>query len=122
MCFACGPENSIGLKIRFELADGMCTGEFRPNRNHVGYENTVHGGIIFAALDDVMANVLYLQHIKAHTARCEIRYRRALAVGETIFLKGWIDSRRKRLILLKGEARLADATLIADCEASFMTA
>jgi acyl-coenzyme A thioesterase PaaI-like protein len=122
MCFACGVENSIGLKIRFELVDGVCTGEFRPNHNHVGYENTVHGGIIFAALDDVMANVLYLQNIKAHTARCEIRYRRALAVAETIFLKGWIDNRRKRLILLKGEARLADATLVADCEASFMTA
>jgi acyl-coenzyme A thioesterase PaaI-like protein len=122
MCFACGPDNPVGLKIRFELEDGKCTGEFRPGVNHVGYENTVHGGIIFSALDDVMANVLYLQHIKAHTARCEIRYRRALAVDEVLFLEGWIESRRKRLILLKGEARLADGTLVADCEASFMTA
>jgi len=80
----------------------------------------VHGGIIFSALDDVMANVLYLQDIKAHTARCEIRYRQALAVGESIYLKGWIESRRKRLVLLKGEARLADGTLVADSEASFM--
>jgi acyl-coenzyme A thioesterase PaaI-like protein len=122
MCFACGPENPVGLQIRFILTDGICTGEFRPTVNHVGYENTVHGGIIFSALDDVMANVLYLQNIKAHTARCEIRYRQALAVGDTIFLKGWIDNRRKRLVLLKGEARLADGTLIADTEASFMTA
>jgi acyl-coenzyme A thioesterase PaaI-like protein len=122
MCFACGPENPVGLQIRFVLAEGICTGEFRPTVNHVGYENTVHGGIIFSALDDVMANVLYLQNIKAHTARCEIRYRQALAVGNTIFLKGWIESQRKRLVLLKGEARLADGTLIADSEASFMTA
>jgi acyl-coenzyme A thioesterase PaaI-like protein len=121
MCFACGPDNPVGLQIRFVLKDGVCTGEFRPNGNHVGYENTVHGGIIFSALDDVMANVLYLQNIKAHTARCEIRYRRALAVGETILLKGWIASERKRLIVLRGEARLADDTLVADCEASFMT-
>jgi acyl-CoA thioesterase FadM len=69
-----------------------------------------------------MANVLYLQNIKAHTARCEIRYRQALAVGDRIFLRGWIDNRRKRLVVLKGEARLADGTLIADAEASFMTA
>lgn len=122
MCFACGPENPVGLHIRFALIEGICTGEFRPTANHVGYENTVHGGIIFSALDDVMANVLYLQNIKAHTARCEIRYRQALAVGDTIFLKGWIENQRKRLILLKGEARLADGTLIADSEASFMTA
>lgn len=121
MCFACGPDNPIGLRIRFALAGGICTGEFTADRNHVGYENTVHGGIIFSALDDVMANVLYLQDIKAHTARCEIRYRKALEVGQPVRLRGWIESERKRLILLRGEARLAgDDSLVADCEASFM--
>ncbi len=122
MCFACGTDNPIGLKIRFELdADGRCVGAFTANENHVGYENTVHGGIIYAALDDVMANVLYLQRKKAHTARCEIRYRRPLEVGQTVDLFGWIESERRRLVVLKGEARLRDGgDLVADCEASFM--
>jgi len=121
MCFACGPDNPIGLQIQFELHDGQCQGRFTPTENHVGYENTVHGGIIYAALDDVMANVLYLQKVKAHTARCEIRYRRALEVGQSIVLTGWIESEKRRLIVLKGEARTADGeVLIADCEASFM--
>lgn len=121
MCFACGPDNPIGLKIRFSLHDGICTGEFTAGENHVGYENTVHGGIIFSALDDVMANVLYLQDIKAHTARCEIRYRKALQVGKPVVLSGWIENERRRLIMLKGEVRLAsDNSLVADCEASFM--
>ena len=123
MCFACGVENPIGLRIDFTLENERVTAQFTPNENHVGYENTVHGGIIYSALDDVMANCLYLQKIKAHTARCEIRYRQALEVGQTITLNGWIENRRRRLVLLKGEARLAsDDTLIADCEASFMIA
>ncbi len=121
MCFACGPENPIGLQIRFSLDDGICRGRFTAGENHVGYRNTVHGGIIYAALDDVMANVLYLQNIKAHTARCEIRYRQPLEVGQEVLLKGWIDVQRRRLVVLKGEARLAEGdALIADCEASFM--
>lgn len=121
MCFACGPDNPIGLKINFSLDDGICTADFTADENHVGYENTVHGGIIFSALDDVMANVLYLQNIKAHTARCEIRYRKALEVGQPVSLRGWIENERKRLIVLKGEVRLAsDDSLVADCEASFM--
>ena len=121
MCFACGPDNQIGLQINFALEDGVCSGGFTANKNHVGYENTVHGGIIFAALDDVMANVLYLQDIKAHTARCEIRYRKALEVGQPIRLRGWIESKRRRLIVLRGEARLAsDDSVVADCEARFM--
>lgn len=121
MCFACGQDNPIGLRIRFELNDGRVTAQFTANENHVGYENTVHGGIIYSALDDVMANVLYLQNMKAHTARCEIRYRRPLEVGQTVNLTGWIESERRRLIVLKGEARLADSDdLVADAEASFM--
>ena len=123
MCFACGPDNPIGLKIRFDMKDGRCTGQFTANENHVGFENTVHGGIIYSALDDVVANVLYLQDIKAHTARCVIRYRKALEVGETINLSGWIDTKRRRLVVLKGEARTAEGdVLIADCESSFMLA
>jgi acyl-coenzyme A thioesterase PaaI-like protein len=123
MCFACGPDNPIGLQIKFEMKDGQCTGIFTPGPSHVGYENTVHGGIIYSALDDVMANVLYLQERKAHTARCEIRYRKALEVGQTIKLTGWIERERRRLVVLKGEARLtADDSLVADSEASFMLA
>ena len=123
MCFACGPDNPIGLRIRFHFDGEFCTGEFTATENHVGYENTVHGGIIFSALDDVMANVLYLQNIKAHTARCEIRYRQALEVGQKIRLRGWIEMEKRRLIVLKGEAVLADSGKpVADCEASFMKA
>lgn len=121
MCFACGIDNPIGLRIKFTLQGERVTAQFTPNENHVGYKNTVHGGIIYAALDDVMANCLYLQDIKAFTARCEIRYRKPLNVGQTINLTGWIENRRRRLVTLKGEARLADGDdLIADCEASFM--
>jgi acyl-coenzyme A thioesterase PaaI-like protein len=123
MCFACGPDNPIGLRIRFQMDGGVCTGEFTPEETHVGYRNTVHGGIIYSALDDVMANVLYLQEKKAHTAKCEIRYRKALEVGQTIKLTGWIENERRRLVVLRGEARtVLDDVLIADCEASFMLA
>jgi hypothetical protein len=49
MCFACGPANPIGLQIRFTILDGKCHGQFTANENHVGFENTVHGGIIATA-------------------------------------------------------------------------
>lgn len=121
MCFACGPDNPIGLKIRFALEGDVCVAEFTPGPEHVGWEDTVHGGILYAALDDVTANVLYLNGRKAHTARAEIRYREAARVGETLRLKGWIDSEKGRLVRLRGEARRAsDDGLVADTLASFM--
>lgn len=121
MCFACGQANPIGLKIRFDFDGEFCTAEFTPNENHVGFQDTVHGGIIYTALDDVTANILYQQGRKAHTAKCEVRYRHPSRVGEKLLLKGWIESERRRLVLLKGEIRRAsDAVVVAECESSFM--
>ena len=121
MCFACGQDNPIGLRIEFELQGDECTARFTPGPNHVGFSDTVHGGIIYSALDDVMANLLYLRGVKAHTARCEIRYRRALRVGEELVLSSRIETERRRLVVLKGEARLAESgDLVADATASFM--
>ena len=121
MCFACGKDNPIGLRIEFHIDGDVCTAEFTPDANHVGWEDTVHGGIIYSALDDVTANVLYKKGLKAHTARCEIRYRKAARVGETLQLKGWIEKQKGRLVVLKGEARRkADDAVVADCDARFM--
>ncbi len=121
MCFACGQDNPIGLRISFNVEGNECTAEFTPNQNHVGWEDTVHGGILYSALDDVTANVLYKNRRKAHTARCEIRYRRPVRVGETLLLRGWIEKEKGRLVLLRGEARRkSDDIVVADCESKFM--
>lgn len=121
MCFACGIDNPVGLKIRFDVQGDECTAEFTPNENHVGFSDTVHGGIIYTALDDVTANILYQQGRKAHTAKCEIRYRQPARVGEKLMIKGWIETERRRLIILKGEIRRAsDDVVVAECESSFM--
>ena len=121
MCFACGKDNPIGLKIDFSFDGEFCSGEFTGQEHHVGWQSAIHGGIVYSALDDVMANVVYLQGRKAHTAKCEIRYRKPLQVGETILLKGWVEKEKGRLVILKGEARRkSDGVLVADCESSFI--
>jgi acyl-coenzyme A thioesterase PaaI-like protein len=122
MCFACGPDNPIGLHIEYTVDDDeVCTAEFTPGRNHLSWENTVHGGIIYSALDDVTGNIPYARGVIAHTARCEIRYRRPLCEGQTILLRGWIEKEKGRLMVLRGEARCkSDNELIAECTASFL--
>lgn len=121
MCFACGKDNPIGLGIDFELVDGVCSAEFTPTANHVGWEDTVHGGILYTALDDVTANVLYRQGLRAHTARSLVRYRQPARVGERLRLRGWLERRKGRLAVLRGEIlRAEDDALVADCESSFL--
>ena len=122
MCFACGPDNPIGLHIDYAVDEHeICRAEFTPDDNHLSWENTVHGGIIYSALDDVTGNIPYARGLVAHTARCEIRYRRLLSAGETVRLKGWIEKEKGRLMVIRGEARRkTDNELIAECTASFL--
>lgn len=120
-CFVCGPGNPIGLQVEFRMHDGHCHASFSPGEHHIGYEDMVHGGIVYCILDDVMANWLFLQGARGHTAKCEIRYRQPVAVGTQIDLEGWLVGRKGRLAMLEGIARRAsDSEVIANAKASFM--
>jgi len=120
-CFVCGPDNPNGLRIEFRMEGDLCRASFTPGANMVGYDEMTHGGIIFSALDDVMANWLFLQGIRAHTGKCEIRYRQPVPIGTRIELTGRLIRRKGRVAMLSGEARrAADNAVVADTRASFM--
>lgn len=120
-CFVCGPGNPIGLRIEFRMDGDRCRASFCPGEDHIGFENMVHGGIIYSVLDDVMANWLFLQGARGHTAKCDIRYRQPVAVGKRIDLEGWLVKRKGPVAILEGIAtRASDKKVIADARASFM--
>ena len=121
-CFVCGPENPIGLRIAFHLDDDqVCHGGFTPGGNHQGFDGVTHGGILFSALDDVMANWLFLQGIRGYTARCEVRFRAPLPLQTAITLEGRCVKQKGRLVFLKARAlRVDDQSTVADAEATFM--
>ena len=121
-CFACGPDNAIGLRIQYRLDEsGVCHGEFTPHDDHEGFQGVTHGGILFAALDDVMANWLFLQGIRGYTARCEIRYREPTPTHTRLLLEGSCEQRKARMVRLRGVAKRADnGATVAETAAVFM--
>ena len=120
-CFVCGPDNPIGLHLVFRLEDGLCVSEFTPGPAHVGYPGVVHGGMIYSVLDDVMANLLYLNGARAYTASCNIRYRMPASVGEPLRLEGRQVERRRNLVKMEGRAaRVQDGKVVAVATATFV--
>ncbi len=120
-CFVCGPENPIGLKINFRLTTKGCAGDYTPRKEHSGFNGVTHGGIVFAILDDVMANWFYLQGGYGHTAKSEIRYRAPMPVGVTVKLECEVVKERGRLIQLKSWATdKLSGKVYAEADASFM--
>jgi uncharacterized protein (TIGR00369 family) len=52
-CFACSPDNPIGLKMTFEESKESLHAEWVPDVNFQGYINVLHGGIISTLLDEI---------------------------------------------------------------------
>jgi uncharacterized protein (TIGR00369 family) len=120
MCFACGPDNPIGLKLDFELRDGVLTTRFIPNEVHQGFDGIMHGGLISTLLDEVMANVLYLKEMKAVTAKMEVKFRQPVKIGEELIVKGRITKEKKRTISTEAEIVNLEGEKLAEAEAVFM--
>jgi acyl-coenzyme A thioesterase PaaI-like protein len=122
-CFVCGPENPVGLHITFRLDDDVCHAEFTPADHHCGFDGITHGGIIFSALDDVMANWIVLQGMQAFTAKVDLRYKGSLPTGTPVTLEGRCLKAKGRLMQMQGRMLRADTgQVVAECDASFMQA
>ena len=58
-CFACGPENPIGLKMEF-FTDGKTVYSWPMVSTQLcGWKSVVHGGIVTTMLDEVMSWAAY---------------------------------------------------------------
>lgn len=120
-CFVCGPGNANGLHVKFRLEDGVCRAEWRSSEEYMGYQGVVHGGIQFCLLDDVMANLLYLEGLICVTAKADVRFREPLGIGEKVQLYGTMQRRRGSLAIIEGKIiRQSDAKVIAESTGHFV--
>ncbi len=119
-CFACGPENPHGLRLRFDYGDGVATSTFAARSGFGGWTTIVHGGIIVTLLDEAMAHAAIASGIRAVTARLEVRFRKAAPVGVPLHIEGRLEGRRGRLLTLAATVSDADGTLYAEGRGRFV--
>ena len=114
MCFACGQDNPIGLKLNFEWDNGTVRAEFTPGQFHQGWSGVVHGGIIGCLLDEAMTYAPYFEGLDCITAKMEMRLRRPALVGEHLVITSSITRKTRKLVETKAAISLKDGTLVAE--------
>ncbi|MFW6118552.1 MAG: HAD-IA family hydrolase [Chloroflexota bacterium] len=115
LCFACSQENPIGLKLK-PVHDGeKVIAEFIPGEFHQGWNDVVHGGILYTLLDEVTAYAMLCYGIEfGVTAKSEIRFKQVAPINEPIQASGWVTKFTTRLVETKGVLTLKDNTVIVD--------
>lgn len=119
LCFACGPRNVCGLRLRFKQAGDTVTTRFRARKAHQGFPGYVHGGVISAILDEVMNRVVLLEGRWSMTARVEIRFRRPLKTHETALAIGEFVGKRRSFVETKGRVELECGAVVAEASGTF---
>ena len=95
-CFACGTANPIGLKLKFYTLNDRVCADITLGKNHEGWQNMAHGGIISTLLDEVMAwTIMYFKRIFFVTRKMEVKYVRPVLIGVPLTVKGRMMKERK---------------------------
>jgi acyl-coenzyme A thioesterase PaaI-like protein len=118
MCFACGQDNPIGLKLNFEWDNKIARAEFTPNKFHQGWSGIVHGGIIGCLLDEAMIYAPYFEGIRCITAEMRVRIRRPALIDEPLIITSFITKKTRRLVEAKATISLKDGTPVAESTAT----
>jgi len=119
-CFACGQDNPIGLRLRFEDEGEGVRAEFTPGPQYQGYEGVLHGGIVAAALDDAMANLFHRRGRETLTARLEIRYRREAPIGQPLLVTARMTGERGKVFTAEAVLALPDGTHLAEARGTLV--
>ncbi|MCF8127935.1 MAG: PaaI family thioesterase [Deltaproteobacteria bacterium] len=121
-CFACGTDNPIGLNMQFYRTDDMVCSDITLERNHEGWENMAHGGIISTILDEVMSwTVMVFKRSFLVTRKMDIKYIKPVPLNTPLIARGKIlNETGTSKIDIRGEIVDTENRLLVRSRAEFV--
>lgn len=119
MCYVCGKDNPAGFKLHFEHPHkGLLKATVTFKKEHQGYKNIVHGGLLATLLDEMMVNLAWKEGSPVVSAELNVRLKKPCPVGEPVYLEGKIEKDGGRAIYASAAARDAGGELYATATAT----
>lgn len=112
-CFVCGQNNPKGLQLTIKHKDDLCYATFTPQKEHSGWLNIMHGGLLATIMDEVMGHWLWSRGNPAMTVEMNTRFLRPVPIGEPIVVTARLNMDRGRIANMEAEVTLADGTQVA---------
>jgi acyl-coenzyme A thioesterase PaaI-like protein len=120
-CFACGPENPIGMHLHFDRAtDEGVYASATLGSQFQGWRGIAHGGIVMALLDEAMAHAAGFAGHRGVTASVNVRFRKPVPLERPIEIRGRVTWHRRNVLGVEASV-LADGSVLAHAEGSFVS-
>lgn len=106
-CFGCGAAHPTGLHLAARTPDGTTVeAEFTVGEAHQGAPGLAHGGVLAAAMDEVIGMSVWLFERPYVTGRLETDFLLPVPVGATLHLRARCTGISGRKAYLEAEGRV----------------
>ena len=122
-CFACGPDNPIGMRLHFDAsADGEgVVARITLASNYQGWRGIAHGGIVMALLDEAMAHAAGFAGHRGVTAAVSVRFRKPVPLERPIQVRGRVTWQRRNVLGVDASVLDDHGDVLAHAEGSFVS-
>jgi acyl-coenzyme A thioesterase PaaI-like protein len=120
-CFACGPDNPIGMHLHFDRADEGVRAHVELASQYQGWRGIAHGGIVMALLDEAMAHAAGFAGHRGVTATVSVRFRKPVPLEAPIEVRGRVTWQRRNVLGVEGRVLDTDGNVLARAEGSFVS-
>jgi len=109
-CFGCGSDHETGLHMVVTAGEGLTvSGVFTVTEHHQGAPGLAHGGLLSAAIDEVLGSLNWLIGVPAVTGRLACDFRKPVPVGSVLIVVAQIDAVHGRKVYTSATAYLGSA-------------
>lgn len=122
-CFACGPDNPIGLHLHFDRAtdsDGVVA-RFALAPEYQGWRGVAHGGIVMALLDEAMAYAAGFAGHRGVSAAVKVRFRKPVPLEVPLEARGRVTWQRRGVLGVEAAIYDSAGTPLVRAEGSFVS-
>jgi uncharacterized protein (TIGR00369 family) len=121
-CFVCGELNARGFRLRSETDGKIVWTHFAFSPEHVGFKQTVHGGLTATLLDEIMTWACAVQAKRfSYCAELNVRYLLPVRPGEKLKAMAELTAnRRGRIFEAKGELRDSSGNVLAAANGKYL--
>jgi uncharacterized protein (TIGR00369 family) len=102
-CFACGPDNPIGLHLQFEASERGVRADVTLRPEYQGWKDIAHGGIAMMLLDEAMAHAAGAAGHRGVTASVNVRFRKPVPIGKPLVVTGRVLWQRRNILGVEAE-------------------
>ena len=121
-CFVCGESNPIGFNLRSETDGRVVQARFAFAPGHVGFKQTIHGGLVSTVLDEIMTWACAVQTKRfAYCAELNVRFIRPVhPERQVVATAELVANRRGRLFEAKAQLRDESGTVLASATGKYL--